>query len=240
MSEIPTLHIEVNKQSIIAETVLMPGDPLRAKFIAENFLTEAVKFNSVRNILGYTGYYKGKKVSVMGSGMGMGSMGIYSYELYAFYGVKDIIRIGSAGSYDKNLKIYDIVLAKDVWSESTYAKILNGYSKDIITPSKELNSEIMATAKRCDILIKETRIHSSDVFYTQNFDKYYKEVYDKYGCKCVEMEAFALFANAKLLNKRAACVLTISDSLVTSEEISSEEVRNNFTKMMELVLETIK
>lgn len=236
---IPTPHIEVKELGIIAETVLMPGDPLRAKFIADTFLTDVVQFNNVRNMFGYTGYYKGKKVSVMGSGMGMASIGIYSYELYAFYGVKDIIRIGSAGSYDKDVKVYDVILAKDAWSESSYALAQSGYDKDFIEPSADLNAEIMATAAKTGIPVKEARIHSSDVFYRQKFDCY-KDIHAKHGCVCVEMESFALFANAKVLGKRAACVLTISDSLVTHEATSSDERQNAFTKMMELVLENIK
>lgn len=236
---IPTPHIETKELGIIAETVLMPGDPLRAKFIADTFLTDVVQFNNVRNMFGYTGYYNGKKISVMGSGMGMASIGIYSYELYAFYGVKDIIRIGSAGSYDKDVKVYDVILAKDAWSESSYALAQSGYTGDAIEPSQDLNAEIMATAARTGIAVKEARIHSSDVFYRQNFDCF-KDIHAKHGCVCVEMESFALFANAKILGKRAACVLTISDSLVTHEATSSEERQNAFTNMMKLVLENIK
>lgn len=236
---IPTPHIEVKELGIIAETVLMPGDPLRAKFIADTFLTDVVQFNNVRNMFGYTGYYKGKKISVMGSGMGMASIGIYSYELYAFYGVNSIVRIGSAGSYDKDVKVYDVILVKDAWSESSYAKAQNGYDSAVIEPSAELNAEIMATAARIGTEVKEIRVHSSDVFYRAKFDTY-KEIHAEHGCACVEMESFALFANAKALNKRAACVLTISDSLVTHEATSSEERQNAFTKMMELVLENVK
>lgn len=234
----PTPHIEVKEPGIIAETVIMPGDPLRAKFIADTFLTNVTQFNNIRNMLGYTGYYKDKKVSVMGSGMGMPSMGIYSYELYAFYGVKDIIRIGSAGSYDSNVKLYDVILVKDAWSESSYAKTQNGYASDLLEPSAELNAHIMATATKLGIKVNESRVHSSDVFYRENFDEY-KDIHIKHGCSCVEMESFALLANAKVLNKRAACVLTISDSLVTHEATSSEERQNAFIKMMELVLESV-
>lgn len=236
---IPTPHIEVKELGIIAETVLMPGDPLRAQFIADTFLTDVVKFNNIRNMFGFTGYYNGKKVSVMGSGMGMASIGIYSYELFAFYGVKDIIRIGSAGSYDKDVNVYDVVLAKDAWSESSYAKAQNGYESEVIEPSAELNAEIMATAAKMNLPVKETRIHSSDVFYRNRFD-IYKDIHAEHGCACVEMESFALFHNAKVLGKRAACVLTISDSLVTHEATTSEERQNAFTNMMKLVLETVK
>lgn len=235
---IPTPHIEVKELGVIADTVLMPGDPLRAKFIADTFLTDVVQFNNVRNMFGYTGYYKGKKVSVMGSGMGMASIGIYSYELFAFYGVENIIRIGSAGSYDAEVKLYDIIVANDAWSESSYAKVQGGCEDTAIKATPSLNQELLATAERIGIPVKLARVHSSDVFYRKNFDEY-KQINKDHGCVCVEMESFALFHNANVLNKRAACVLTISDSLVTHEATSSEERQNAFTKMMELVLENI-
>ncbi len=235
---IPTPHIEVTEQGAIAETVLMPGDPLRAKFIADTFLSNPVQFNFVRNMFGYTGTYKGKRVSVMGSGMGMPSMGIYSYELFAFYGVNNIIRIGSAGSYTKDLSLYDIVLVNEAWSESSYAQSQSGFKGDTLKPSNGLNQQISATATKLALPLKVERVHSSDVFYRQDFDSY-KEIQAKHGCACVEMEAFALFANAQVLNKHAACVLTISDSLVTHASTTSEERQTAFTKMMSLVLEAI-
>ena len=232
---IPTPHIEVKENGIIAKTVLMPGDPLRAKFIAENFLENSVQFNSVRNVFGYTGTYKGQRVSVMGSGMGMPSIGIYSYELYSFYDVENIIRIGSCGAYSEDLNLYDVLLVEDSWSESTYAKTQSGYDKDVIESSKELNQIISKTAENLGIPLIHTRVHSSDVFYGENFDGY-KDIRDKYGCSAVEMESFALFANAKILNKNASCILTVSDSLVKGEATTSEERQNTFTKMMEIAL----
>ena len=235
---IPTPHIEVAELGIIAETVLMPGDPLRAKFIADTFLTDVEQINNVRNMFGYTGYYNGKKVSVMGSGMGMASIGIYSYELFAFYGVENIIRIGTAGSYDADIHVYDVIVAEDAWSESTYAKVQNGYEGDVIRANEELNQNILDTAQRIGMEVKLKRVHSSSVFYRQNFDEY-KQTRQKYNCVCVEMESFALFHNANVLNKRAACVLTISDSLVSHVSTPSEERQNAFTKMMKLVLESI-
>ena len=235
---IPTPHIDQKYVHKIAETVLMPGDPLRAKFIADTFLTDVEQINTVRNMFGYTGTYKGKKITVMGSGMGMASIGIYSYELYSFYNVKNIIRIGSAGSYDAEVKLYDIILASDAWSESSYAKTQSGYDSDITHPSAELNNKIIATATKINQPIKVARVHSSDVFYRQNFDVY-KDIRKNHDCVCVEMESFSLFHNAKILGRHAACALTISDSLVTHEATSSEERQNSFTKMMELVLESI-
>jgi purine-nucleoside phosphorylase len=232
---IPTPHIEMKSTDEIAKTVLMPGDPLRAKFIAEKFLENPVKINTVRNMFGYTGTYKGHKISVFGSGMGMASIGIYSYELYNFYEVENIIRIGSCGAYSKELKLYDVLLAEDAWSESTYAKVQSGYDSDVIEASTELNNEILEIAKELDIPVIKTRIHSSDVFYRENFEAF-NDIRDEHGCTAVEMESFALFANAKILGKKASCLLTVSDSLVSGEVTTSEERQNAFTKMMEIAL----
>ena len=192
----------------IAKTVLMPGDPLRAKFIAETFLENPVLFNTVRNMFGYTGTYKGKKVSVMGSGMGMPSIGIYSYELYNEYGVENIIRIGSAGGYTKEAKIYDVILANKAYSESSYAKTQCGYESDTLYPDAELNDKLKKAAKELNIPLQEGGIHSSDVFYRQGGSDYMKDVVEK-GCVAVEMESFALFSNARVLGKKAACLVTI-------------------------------
>lgn len=233
---IPTPHIEVKDMDTIADTVLMPGDPLRAKYIADTFLSDVTQFNTVRNIFGYTGLYKGKKISVMGSGMGMPSIGIYSYELYKFYDVKNIIRIGSCGAYSPDLNLYDVILVDECWSESTYAKVQSGYDKEIINASKELNDQLEKVAKNLNISIKRGRIHSSDVFYRENFNDFIK-IRDDKGCMAVEMESFALFANAKVLNKNASCLLTVSDSLVSGELTTSEERQKAFTKMMEIALE---
>ncbi|WP_091348585.1 purine-nucleoside phosphorylase [Anaerobranca gottschalkii] len=232
----PTPHIEAKNKEEIAKTVLMPGDPLRAKFIADNFLEDVKQFNSVRNVLGYTGTYKGRRISVMASGMGMPSIGIYSYELFKFYGVENIIRIGSCGAYTPELKLYDVILAKEAWSESTYAKVQGGYQRDVIEGSPELNEKLIKIAAELGIPINVARIHSSDVFYRENFEQY-KEIRDKYGCVAVEMEAFALFHNAKVLGKNAACLLTVSDNLATGEETTSQERQNAFTNMMKIALE---
>ncbi len=233
---IPTPHIEVKSTNEIAKTVLMPGDPLRAKFIAEKFLENPVKINNVRNMFGYTGTYKGKKITVFGSGMGMASIGIYSFELFKFYDVENIIRIGSCGAYTTELKLYDVLLAKDAWSESSYAKVQSGYEGDSIEATPELNKNIMKAAKSLNIPVTQTRVHSSDVFYRENF-KQFEDIRDTHGCTAVEMESFALFANAKVLGKNAACLLTVSDSLVSGEVTTSEERQNAFTKMMEVALE---
>ncbi|WP_099192651.1 purine-nucleoside phosphorylase [Tepidibacter mesophilus] len=233
---IPTAHIEVKEKGTIAKTVLMPGDPLRAKFIADTFLENVEKFNNVRNVFGYTGTYKGRKISVMASGMGMPSIGIYSYELFNFYGVENIIRIGSCGAYTSDLNLYDVILANDAWSESTYAKVQGGYDKDVIEASSELNSKLEKISEELGIKVHKERIHSSDVFYRESFEEY-KEIYKNHGCTVVEMEAFALFHNAKVLGKNAACLLTVSDNLVTQELTTSEERQESFTNMMKIALE---
>ncbi len=236
MSNIPTPHIGCDNPSLIAKTVLMPGDPLRAKFIAETFLEDVTTFNTVRNILGYTGLYKGKKISVMASGMGMPSIGIYSYELFKFYDVETIVRIGSAGSYDESLDVYDTVLVTDAFSESNYAKTAFGFSNKILKADKVLNNKIKRNAKKLNIPLKEARIHSSDVFYGSDPNLWLNRK-NVYGCKAVEMESFALFANAKFLNKKAACLLTISDSFVSNKVTTSLERQNSFTNMMKITLE---
>lgn len=234
-----TPHNNAGREDI-AETVLMPGDPLRAKFIAETFLTNVKLFNDVRNMYGYTGEYNGKRVSVMGSGMGMPSIGIYSYELFSQYGVENIIRIGSAGSYTAEAKVYDVILADSAYSESSFAKTQNGYDKDKTYPSKRLNDKIINAAKELEIALIEGCVHSSDVFYREDKTPYFENLYKEKGCVCVEMESFALFHNAAVLGKNAACLLTISDSFVSSQITTSEERQKSFTDMMKIALHTIE
>lgn len=236
---IPTAHIEATSCDAFAKTVLMPGDPLRAKYIAETYLTDVVQVNGVRNMFGYTGFYKGKKVTVMGSGMGMPSIGIYSYELFAFYGVEEIIRIGSCGSYTEDAKIYDVIIAKDAYSESNFAKVAYGYKSKCLKSDKELVNRLNKAAKKLSYQVLNGRIHSSDVFYNAVGNPIVTAGQEK-NCLGVEMESFALFANAKYLNKKAACILTVSDSLITEQRISSKERQESFNRMMEIALESIK
>ena len=219
-----------------AKTVLMPGDPLRAKFIAETFLEYPVLVNNVSGIQGYTGTWKGKPVSVMASGMGMPSIGIYSYELFKEYDVENIIRIGSAGAYVPDLKMFDVVLASAAYSESSYAKVQSGYEDCFGYPSKALNEKLLKAAKDLEIPVKEGVIHSSDVFYRENHDGGEDPINDKH-CICVEMESFALFNNARVLGKNASCLLTISDSLVSHEATTAEERQTSFTRMMKIALD---
>lgn len=220
----------------IAKTVLMPGDPLRAEFIAKNWLTDVKLVNQVRNIYAFTGKYNGTEVTVMASGMGMPSIGIYSYELFSQYGVEQIIRIGSAGAYAERLKLYDVVLAEECWSESSFGATQNGDTADIKYPDAGLNKVIMEAGKEIGIEVKAAKIHSSDVFYSEPGMDGFKEIHAKHGCECVEMESFALFHNAKVLGKKAACLLTISDSMVTGEKTSTEERQTAFSNMMKVAL----
>jgi len=232
-----TPHNEANKDDI-AKIVLMPGDPLRAKFIAETYLTDCKLVNKVRNCFAYTGYYNGKRVTVMASGMGMPSIGIYSYELFKFYDVDTIIRVGSSGAYTDELDVFDVVLVNGAYSESTYAKMQGGEERNILYGNQELNEHIMKVAKDNNINLHFVNTHSSDIFYKENDN--FRELYEKYGCACVEMESFALFHNANVLGKKAACLLTISDSLVTHKETTSEERQNSFKEMIELALKSIE
>lgn len=220
----------------IAKTVLMPGDPLRAEFIAKNWLTDVKLVNQVRNIYAFTGKYEGTEVTVMASGMGMPSIGIYSYELFSQYGVEQIIRIGSAGAYTDRLKLYDVVLAEECWSESSFGKVQNGDSADIKYPDASLNRIILEAGQEIGIEVKPAKIHSSDVFYSQPEMDGYQEIFAKHGSECVEMESFALFHNARVLGKKAACLLTISDSMVTGEKTSAEERQTAFSNMMKVAL----
>lgn len=229
-----TPHIKAAKGEI-AKTVLMPGDPLRAKFIAEEFLTDVKLVNTVRNMFMYTGKYNGKEISVAGSGMGQPSIGIYSYELFKFYDVENIIRIGSAGAYVKELNLYDVVLVGEAYSDSSaFIRLVTGEDTNVSYPSKQLNDRIKEVAKSKDIKVTEGRVHSSDVFYgVRSLEDTVKDT----GAICVEMESAALFANAKATGKNAACLLTISDSLVTHEATTPEERQTAFTAMMKVALE---
>ena len=189
-----TPHISAEKGDF-AKTVLMPGAPLRAKFIADTFLKDVRQVTGVRGMLGFTGTYEGRPISVMGSGMGMPSIGIYSYELFKFYDVDNIIRIGSAGSYTADAKLFDTVLATGAVSESNYARVQSGNDHDITFPSETLNDKLRASAKKQGIKLIEGNIHSSDVFYRQPSDAkptYWELLRDERGCLCVEMESFAL------------------------------------------------
>lgn len=231
-----TPHIEAEIGEI-APIVIMPGDPLRAQMIAEKYLDNPKLVSKVRNIYAYTGTYKGRRITVMASGMGMPSIGIYSYELYNIYNVDYIIRVGSAGAYTDKLNLYDVVLANKSYSESSYAKTQNGETRNILESDNKLNSIIEQTAKELEIKLNIGLLHSSDVFYKENNN--FNELYNKYGCVACEMESFALFHNANSSKKSAACLVTISDNLVTKEETTSLERQNSFNTMILLALESV-
>lgn len=232
----PTAHIE-SKNEDIAKTVIMPGDPLRAKMIAEKFLDSYEEVNSVRGMLAYTGYYKHKRVTVFASGMGMPSIGIYSYELFKNYDVDNIIRVGTCGAYTSDLKLYDMILVDRSYSKSTYAEVQSGNLNHVLESDYELNKKIYDAANDLGYTLNRGNIYSSDAFYNETDD--YNDLRDIYGCLGVEMESFALFHNAKHLGKKAACILTVSDNIVTKEEASSEERQNAFVKMIEIALESV-
>ena len=234
-----SIHIEALK-SDIAEVVLMPGDPLRAKYIAENFLTDVKLINDVRNMLGFTGYYKNKRVTVMGSGMGIPSIGIYSYELFNDYNVKKIIRIGTGGSLNKNIKLMDIVLAKNSYSPSSFAYVWGKCVNNVIDSSNDLNNSIIDTANKLDMNIHYGTIMTADVFtvyadVSHILDKIPKHL-DILGN---EMEAFGLFHVANLCGKEATCLMTIVDSKYDDRIINQEMKEKNLNDMIILALESI-
>lgn len=231
-----TAHNQAKKGDI-APIVLMPGDPLRAKFIADTFLKEVRQVNGVRNMLMFTGKFQGKQISICASGMGQPSIGIYAYELFKFYDVKKIIRIGSGGSYHQDLKIYDVFLATEAYSDSkAFNQIATGVDSHVTYPSKALNEQIQKLAQINNIPLKIGRVHSSDVFYAL---RPLSETIKVTKASCVEMESAALFAIAKHLKKEAACLLTISDNLITKEEISAQKRQTTLVKMIELALNLV-
>lgn len=233
MSNIPTAHITA-KEGDFARTVLMPGDPLRSKFIAENFLENPVLVNNVRGVQGYTGTYKGKRVSVMASGMGIPSIGIYSYELYNFYGVENIIRVGTAGMLNQKLKVRDIVVGMSAYTNSNFGKQFGFDGNVAPCCSWELLSKAMAAGEKLGQVPIPGALYSSDVFYDESGAG---AKLQKLGVLAVEMEAAALYMNAARAGKHALAICTISDNPFTGEELSAEERQNNFTKMMEIALE---
>ena len=234
MSNIPTPHIAA-KEGDFARTVLMPGDPLRAKYIAENFLTDAVLVNNVRGVNGYTGLYNGKRVSVMASGMGMPSMGIYSYELFKFYDVDNIIRIGTAGSLQPDLKIRDLAIAMGACTDSNYAAQYELPGTFAPIASFDLLRKAVDQAEKMgNISYKVGNVASSDVFYSERPTM---EAWQKMGVLAVEMETAALYMNAARTGKNALTICTISDSLVTGEVTTSEERQTSFADMMKVALD---
>ncbi len=230
-----SLHINASPGDI-APVVLMPGDPLRAKFMAERYLENIQQVAGVRNMYYFTGTYKGKRISIGGSGMGCPSIGIYSYELYSSYDVKCIIRIGTAGAYTTESRVFDLLNTDKAFSESTLAREAFGYSEDFQLHQGPCFNVINETAARMSRVVKSANIHSSDVFYRAKPG--IPEIAEKNNCLAVEMEAFSLFATARFLNKMAGTLLTVSDVIPTREEISSKDREQALLPMMELALES--
>ena len=234
MKNVPTPHITANYGDF-AETVLMPGDPLRAKFIADNFLKDAKLVNNVRGVNGYTGTYNGKRVSVMASGMGQPSIGIYSYELFNFYGVKNIIRIGSCGSFDKDLHVRDIIIALGACTNGNYAMQYNLPGTFCPIADFNLAKRAAELCEKAGVNYKVGNIFSSDMFYD---DMNSGMQWAKMGVLGVEMESAALYCNAARAGKSALCICTVSDSFLHPEEnTTAEERQNSFTQMMKIALE---
>ena len=240
MLRTPTPHISA-KPGDFAKTVLMPGDPLRSKFIAENFLEEPVLVNNVRGVQGYTGYYKGVRVSVMASGMGMPAIGIYSHELFNGYGVENIIRVGSAGSIQDDIDLYDIVIAQGACTDSNFAAQFHLPGTFAPISSYRLLSEAVKAAEAHGATYHVGNVNSSDVFYgdhigvPEGLDSIYG--LKKMGVMALEMEAAALYMNAARYGKNALCICTISDHVLKGVETTSEERQSAFTQMMEIALD---
>ena len=231
-----TAHIYAAKKGEIAESILLPGDPLRAKFIAENFLDSPRCYNEIRGMLGYTGTYKGVPVSVQGTGMGMPSMGIYSWELIKDYGVQNLIRIGSAGSFLEEIKIRDIVFGVAASTDSNYVHTFGINGTYAPCADFDLLLKAKSSADKLGIPVHAGNIVSCDVFYEQQADWWQK--WAQMGVMAVEMEAAALYMNAAYLGAKALCIVTISDHFITSEQSTSEEREKTFTDMMKVALET--
>lgn len=237
----PTPHINAVPDDF-GKTVLMPGDPLRSKFIAENFLSEARLINNVRGVQGYTGKYDGVKISVMASGMGMPSMGIYSYELYNIFGVENIMRIGSAGAISEKVKVRDIVIGMGASTNSDYAKQYNLPGTFSPVCSYEILKNCVQTAEEMNLVFHVGNLLSSDTFYNDEAglpdNMKSTPLWSKMGVLAVEMEAAALYMNAARSGKNALAVCTVSDHLVTGDSTTAEERQNTFTDMMTLALKT--
>lgn len=234
-----TPHNEANKGEI-AKTVIMPGDPLRAKYIAENFMENYKLVNQVRGMYAYTGTYKGKEITVMAHGMGMPSVGIYSYELFKIYDVENIIRIGSCGGYKPELKLFDIILTENVFSESNYALTLNNDNCHTINSSSKLNSIIETTANESNIQIVKGNTVCTDCFdvYMTDVNQFLKRIPHDFDPVAAEMEAFALFYNAHLLNKNASCLMSVVDSKFIKDIATPEERQTCLNNMIQLALDS--
>ena len=235
-----TPHNEAKKEDI-ADVVIMPGDPLRAKYIAEKYLDDYKLVNSVRGMYAYTGFYKGKRVTVMGHGMGMPSIGIYAYELYKLYDVKEIIRIGSCGGYLKEEKLFDIILSTEAYSESNFALTLNNEDCHLVKSDEELNNKISDVALKKGIHLFKGTTACLDCFdlYITDVSKFFERMPSEVNPISAEMEAFALFYIAKILGKKAACLMSVVDSKFIDTVATNEERETGLNNMIELALDSI-
>lgn len=235
-----TPHNEAKKEDI-ANIVIMPGDPMRCKYIAENYLNKYQLVNTVRGMYAYTGFYKGKRLTIMASGMGMPSMGIYCYELFKFYEVESIIRIGSCGAYDPNLKLFDIVLSENCFSEGNYALTLNNEECHIVSSNKDLNNSIISTSEKIGINLVKGNTVCTDCFdlYMTDVNSFLSRVPNGFNPISAEMEAFALFYTAKVLNRKATCIMSVVDSKYIEQIATPKEREMGLDNMIKLALESI-
>ena len=230
-----SIHISA-KPGEIAPVVLMPGDPLRAKFMAENYLSGVNQVNQTRNMLMFTGTYKGTPVSICASGMGCPSIGIYSYELFNEYDVECIVRVGTCGAYKAEINVFDLVNTTEAYSESTYAKFAFGYEENHMKAQGAMQEKIAKTAVKLNLTVTNAPIHSADAFYRSLPGL--PMIVREYDLPVVEMESFSLFANARHLKKSAACLLTVSDNIITKQVITADERERSLDKMSKLALES--
>ena len=231
----PTPHIESKKEEI-ANIVLMPGDCRRAKYIADNFLEQVSLVNEVRGMLAYTGFYQGKRITIFPSGMGIPSMGIYSYELFTHYNVDCIIRIGTIGAYSPDLKLGDVIITNRAYSDSSFSKVQSDYNKNYLDSDKNINNIIQETAQEMNLPHVKGNIFTSDVFYEKEGEWLKRR--KQFNVLGVEMETFGLLQTAKICNKKATSILTVSNSFCFKEELSSEEREKNLNNMIKLALNT--
>lgn len=231
-----TPHIDAKLEDV-AKIVIMPGDPVRAKLIADNYLDDVRLISNVRGMNAFTGKYKGLEITVMPSGMGIPSMGIYSYELFKFYNVEKIIKVGTCGSYSKDLDIGDLVIVNGSYSESTYAKVQDKTDENLILASDYINFYLRETCEEQNKHVTIANVHCSDVFYEED-ENYKFKLFEKYGCMACEMESFALFHNAHKFNKKASQILTVTDNLITGERASSDDRTSKVNDMIIVALES--
>ncbi len=233
-----TMHIESKKEDI-AKVVLMPGDPLRAKYIAEKFLSDYKLVNTVRNMFAYTGYYQGKKITVFASGMGCASIGIYAYELFQFYEVETIIRIGTCGTMNEKVRLLDIIIASSAYSLNPFALLFEGNHKKEFSASKDLNEKLIKKAQEKKMKIQIGKIITSDIFDPYIDAKQFLSCFPSDDYIASEMEAFALFYLAQKLNRKASCLLTVVDSKYQKESLTSEQREKSLDEMIVLALDTL-